>query len=327
MRGYWPIRTSALSEQEIAGIRIVTKGSTELCGVRKAIQQAIVCETERESSRWPSWTGRPSPVTRRAVLVITFTPSLTVRSLGQRQIKKVSTNRASGTTDDQAEYEATIGLREARKKLPHGTNIETVLQKCDHSRASVTPNGSKYIQELEKVTTCRRRGALGHWEDESPQKGHRRRSSPSDRSSGSGRFRKQIELKKEVTKRQKQGERKRSESQVWGGHSDSWGVPLVIQSKEHLTWMFLLVGQCWTAARHSRRSSAVRQVGLKLARNVVVKQEMIAGCRLWKEVPFSWKRSTSNHIGSSLYKSLELSVDQMHIMYTGTPHTCFFSCT
>ena len=84
-----------------------------------------------------------------------------------------------------------IGLPEARKKLQHATTSTRFYWKGHNSRERLTPNRSKSIQELEKVKTCNRCGALGHWRDGCPQKGHCRRSSPSDRSSGSGRFRKQ----------------------------------------------------------------------------------------------------------------------------------------
>ena len=42
MRGHWLVRTSALLEQEITGIRIVTDRSTGLSGVKLTIQQTIV---------------------------------------------------------------------------------------------------------------------------------------------------------------------------------------------------------------------------------------------------------------------------------------------
>ena len=42
MRGQWLMRTSALSEEEIAGIRIVTEGSTGVSAAKTAIQQTIV---------------------------------------------------------------------------------------------------------------------------------------------------------------------------------------------------------------------------------------------------------------------------------------------
>ena len=42
MRGQWLMRTSALSEEEIAGIRTVTEGSTGVSAAKTAIQQTIV---------------------------------------------------------------------------------------------------------------------------------------------------------------------------------------------------------------------------------------------------------------------------------------------
>ena len=48
MRGYWVIRTLALSEQENAGIRIVTEGSTGLSVVCKAILQTIAAMRREE---------------------------------------------------------------------------------------------------------------------------------------------------------------------------------------------------------------------------------------------------------------------------------------
>ena len=79
---------------------------------------------------------------------------------------------------------------------------ETVLDSDEQFLWYATDDTAEYeetaaFDNIEKVlTTCNRCGALGHWEDECPQKGHRRRSSPSDRSSGSGRFRKQSSSRK-----------------------------------------------------------------------------------------------------------------------------------
>ena len=50
IRVHWLIRTSVSSEQEIAGIRIVTEGCTGLSLVKRAIQDNRF-ETERGSSR------------------------------------------------------------------------------------------------------------------------------------------------------------------------------------------------------------------------------------------------------------------------------------
>ena len=61
------------------------------------------------------------------------------------------------------EYEAMIGLREARKKLQHATKSRRFYKKGDNGRERVTSNRSKSIQELKKVTICNGFGALGHW--------------------------------------------------------------------------------------------------------------------------------------------------------------------
>ena len=95
MRGYWLFRTSALSEQEIAGIRIVTEGSTGLVRRERSIRQSF-----RDGERKLAMTvgnRKTESVMRQAVLVITFTQSLTVRSLSQRQIWKASANGTCGT--------------------------------------------------------------------------------------------------------------------------------------------------------------------------------------------------------------------------------------
>ena len=113
---------------------------------------------------------------------------------------------------DKADYEAMVGLREARKKLQHATTSKRFYKEGDNGRELVTWNRSKFIQVLKKVTTCNRCGAFDHWEDECPHKGHRWRSSPSDRSSGSGRFRKQSSSRNSSLKGK--GQRQRSESQV-----------------------------------------------------------------------------------------------------------------
>ena len=135
-----------------------------------------------------------------------------------------------------------------RKKLQHATKSRRFYKEGDSSRERVMVNRSKSIQELKKVTTCDRCGALGHWEDECPLKGHRRRSSPSDRSIGSGRIRKQ--------RAQERGHREaKARAKVKLGESSlkrhfQLNKCTVIQKKEYqmnvpLGWP----GQCWIAER------------------------------------------------------------------------------
>ena len=57
---------------------------------------------------------KTEPVIRRAKLVITFTPSLTVGSLSVRSLSHDEQDLWYAT-DDKAEHEATIGLREVTK--------------------------------------------------------------------------------------------------------------------------------------------------------------------------------------------------------------------
>ena len=48
IRGYWLMRTSNLTEQEISGIKIMTQGQTQLAQVKKAITQTIVSKKRKE---------------------------------------------------------------------------------------------------------------------------------------------------------------------------------------------------------------------------------------------------------------------------------------
>ena len=165
MRGYWLIRTSAFSEQEITGIRIVTEGSTGLSAVKRAIQQTIVSRQRERKFTMTVVDGETEPVTRQAVLVISFTPSPTVRNPSQRQIwESLDEQDLWYATDDKAEFEAMIGLREARKELQHATTSRRfwlqLARTCDIEQIKIHPR-------IEEVTTCNR------WRDERPPKGHR----------------------------------------------------------------------------------------------------------------------------------------------------------
>ena len=63
---------------------------------------------------------------------------------------------------DGQEQEALISLRDARKKLQHATKSRRFCPKGG-GRAR---NTGKSIDELKKVTTCNRCGAIGHWEED-----------------------------------------------------------------------------------------------------------------------------------------------------------------
>ena len=144
-----------------------------------------------------------------------FHTSLTVRGLSQRQIQTVSTNMTCGTRrmTKLNTKQRSIGLREARKKLPHATAPRRFYKRGDNSRERLAPNRSTSIQELKKVTTCNRCGAFGHWEDACPQRDtagcDHRVIDPAD-AEGAANNRAQ----ERVTERRMQGQRRRWESQV-----------------------------------------------------------------------------------------------------------------
>ena len=48
IRGYWPMRTSNLTEREVSRIKIITQGQTQLAQVEKAITQTIVAKKREE---------------------------------------------------------------------------------------------------------------------------------------------------------------------------------------------------------------------------------------------------------------------------------------
>ena len=86
--GHWLIRTSALSE--LAGIRIVTEGSTGLSGVKRAIQQTQVSrrrEEVRDDHRQQEDRARDE----------TGSHTLSGGEEPEAQIWTVSTNRTFGT--------------------------------------------------------------------------------------------------------------------------------------------------------------------------------------------------------------------------------------
>ena len=170
MRGYWLIRTSAMSEQEIASIRIVTEGSTGL-------HWTVCCEeshsadnrgqTERKEVRDDRLEHEHRTCDKTGSARDNF------HTLSDGEEYEAETDLGSldekdlwYATDDKAEYETMIGLREARMKLQHATPSKRFHKNGDTRREHATSNRSKSIQELTTVTTCNRCGVLIHWEDE-----------------------------------------------------------------------------------------------------------------------------------------------------------------
>ena len=85
---------------------------------------------------------------------------------------------------DGQEQEALISMRGARKKLQHATKSRRLCPKGG-GRARST---GKSIEELKKVTSCNRCGAIGHWEEDWSQLARRRKKrSPSAKGKGKSR--------------------------------------------------------------------------------------------------------------------------------------------
>ena len=140
---------------------------------------------------------------------------------------------------------------------------------CDSCHGRVTPNRSRAIQELKKVTTCNRwcawslgRRVLDPVEAEdsennrAQERGHRKANARGKDKVGESSLTRSFQFKK---------------------------FTVLIQKKEHLTWTLLLVGQCGLAARQRvLQEATLRQCEFGLARNVVGKQERIARLTLWK---------------------------------------------
>ena len=124
MRGYWLIRTTALSEKEIADIRIVTEGSTGLSAVKRAIQQTIVSR-RREQVRDDRREQEDRARDKTSSVGDNFhTLSGGGESEWGADLECLDEQDLWYATDDKAGDGAIIGFREARKKLQHATNRE-----------------------------------------------------------------------------------------------------------------------------------------------------------------------------------------------------------
>ena len=177
MRGYWLIRTSVVGARDRRFSNSHRRRHWTACCEEVDPAGTRVRDGERKFAM-SVVTRKTETVTRQACAGDNFhTLSDGEESESETDLASLDEQDVWYATDDKAEYEAMIGLREARKKLQRATNSRCFY---DNGRERVTPNRSKSIRELKNVTTCNRCGALGHREDEGPHSGHRQRSSPSD---------------------------------------------------------------------------------------------------------------------------------------------------
>ena len=177
IRGYWLMRTSNLTEREISGIKIITQGQTH--SSRRSRATRLLQENVRKSGmisvRQETARDRPGGYAERTNFHLH----------GDDQADTISESQSNCSEQwyelDGQEQEALISLRDARKKLQQATK----------SRRSY-PNGGgrarrtgKSIDELKKVTSCNRCGAIGHWEEVCTQPARsRKKRSPSAKGKG-----------------------------------------------------------------------------------------------------------------------------------------------
>ena len=160
IRGYWLMRTSNLTDREVSGIKIITQGQTQLTQVKKAITQTIVAkkrEEVRDDLREAGDRARDRAGGHAEA------PNFHLDGDSDDGEDRMSESECSESWYDldADEQEALISLREARKKLQHATKSRRFYPKVG-GRTSST---GKSIDDKNKVTTCNRCGAIGHWEE------------------------------------------------------------------------------------------------------------------------------------------------------------------
>ena len=185
------MRTANLTEREISGIKIITQGQTELAQVKKAITQTIVAkkrEEVRDDLREAGDRARDRPGGYAEA------PNFHLHgNSDDDQADTISESESNCSEQwyelDDQEHEALISLRDARKKLQHATKSRRFYPKGGGGARST----GKSIDELKKVTTCNRCGAIGHWEEDCSQLARsRKKRSPSAKGKGkSRRFRRE----------------------------------------------------------------------------------------------------------------------------------------
>ena len=179
------MRTSNLTDRETSGIKIITHGQTQLTQVKKAITQTIVAE-KREEVRDDLQEAGDRARDRAGGFAEASNFHLDGDSDDDEDwISESESNCSEQWYDlDGQEQEALISLRDARKKLEHATKSRRFYPKG----GGRTRSTGKSIDELKKVTTCNRCGAIGHWEAECTQPARsRKKSSPSANGKGKSR--------------------------------------------------------------------------------------------------------------------------------------------
>ena len=161
------MRTSNLTAREISGIKIITQGQTQLAQVNKAITQTILAkrrEEVRDDLRQEGDRARDRPGGYAEV------PNFHLDGdSDDDQEDRISESESNCSEQwyelDGQEQEALISLRDARKKLQHATRSRRFYPKGG-CRARST---GKSIEELKKVTSCNRCGAIRHWQEDCSQ--------------------------------------------------------------------------------------------------------------------------------------------------------------
>ena len=180
------MRTSNLTERESSGIKIITQGQTQLAQVKRAITQTIVAkkrEEVRDDLREAGDRARDRPGGYAEA------PNFhLLENSDDDQADTISESESNCSEQwyelDGQEQEALISLRDARKKLQHATKSRRFYPKGG-GRARST---GKSIDELKKVTSCNRCGAIGHWEEDCSQPARsRKKRSPSAKGKGKSR--------------------------------------------------------------------------------------------------------------------------------------------
>ena len=194
IRGCWLMRTSNLTDRKVTGIKIITQAQTQLAQIKKTVTQTIVAK-KREEVRDDLREAGDRARDRAGGHAEASNFHLDGDSADDEDwISESESNCSEQLYElDGQEQEALISLRDARKKLQHATKSRRFYPKGG-GRARRT---GKSIDELKKVTTCNRCGAMGHWEEDctQPVRSRKKRSPSAKGKRKSCRFRKKSDCK------------------------------------------------------------------------------------------------------------------------------------